>query len=129
MLASPVMATPKESSPAWYTIPATDNYQEVTYAQLNSIEIGGVVYTGVACNLYDETFTWSTFTLRQLHTSTHYFGELGEMNHGFRGTVTVFLQYTSLTTFYVVANWALEGFGLNFLFFFSLLIFLVELYM
>jgi hypothetical protein len=37
MLASPVMATPKDSSPSWYTISATDSYVEKTYADLNQL--------------------------------------------------------------------------------------------
>ena len=102
---------PAPTTPTIYTVNGVDHKDGASAYYIFSIEIGSTVYTGVACSVYDETFTWSTFTLRQLHKSTHYFGEFGDMNHGFKGTVTVFLQYTSMTAFYFIANWALEGFG------------------
>jgi len=37
LFAVPVMATPKDSSPAWHTYPVTDTYYEVTYAQLTQM--------------------------------------------------------------------------------------------
>ena len=37
LFAVPVMATPKTSSPAWHTYPATDTYEEITYDELTDM--------------------------------------------------------------------------------------------
>jgi hypothetical protein len=163
LFAVPVMATPKDSSPAWNTYPATDTYYEVTYAQLTqmcldeglsenpypapltptvvydlntfvltvtgasdyyifTITIGDGVYPGVACGIHDMTLNYLTGALHEVVQSVHYFGDLGEMNHGFKGVVTVDMQghFVPATNpndlpIYVpdgfTASWAMKGFG------------------
>ena len=163
LFAVPVMATPKDSSPAWHTYSATDTYYEVTYAQLTqmcldaglsenpypapptptvvydpttfvltvtgdsdyyifTITIGDEAYPGVACGVYDMTLNYLTGALHMVEQSVHYFGDLGEMNHGFKGVVTIDMQghFVPATNpndppIYVpdgfTASWAMKGFG------------------
>ena len=147
LFAAPVMATPRESSPAWHSYLATDTYYEVTYAQLTTeclaaglsenpypapttpndyyvgtvhhvegapayfvftITIGDEVYTGVSCCTYDMTLDMSTGEGHWVYQSTHYFGALGKMNHGFVGVVTMDMVGFG---YYWIVVWSLQGFG------------------
>jgi hypothetical protein len=152
MLAAPAMATPKVASPAWHTIPASDTYYEVTYAQLTdmclaaglsenpyptpttptnslvppfyhmynvpayyvfTITIGDEVYHGISCTVYDATMNVVNGDGQLVYTkATHYFGDLGDMNHGFDGACNLDIHgFLGTPGSYFIANWALQGFG------------------
>ena len=148
----PVMATPKETSPAWHTVPVSDSYYEVTYDELTemclaaglsknpypapttptesldypfyhfydipayyifTITIGDVAYPGVSCTVYDATMNLINGDGQAVyHKATHYFGDLGKMNHGFDGSCTLDIHgFLGTPGSYFIANWELQGFG------------------
>jgi len=85
-----------------------------------TITIGDEVYPGVACNVYEMTLNYLTGIAQIVEQSTHYFGALGKMNHGFKGVVTVDMygqfDYTTTPPTYIAdgfaASWELNmGFG------------------
>ena len=155
LVAVPVMAKPKESSPAWHTYPATDTYYEVTYEELTTmcldaaglsenpypapttptvdvdsalhvigeslyypfiITIGDKVYSGISCCVADLTIDISSGEGIWVVQTTHYFGNLGKMNHGFAGVVSLNLHGQlnpdfSYAMTYFTASWDMQGFG------------------
>ncbi len=155
LLAVPVNATPKASSPAWHTYPVTDTFYEVTYAQLTqmcldaglsanpypapttpteafvfpfyylydvpayyvfTITIGDEAYPGVSCTIYDLTVNVVTGEGQMVFSrAPHFFGDLGEMNHGFNADITGILHNAqsgpSTPGYYFTVNYLFQGFG------------------
>ena len=149
LFVAPVMATPKDSSPARHEYPATDNYEEISYEDLTALclaaglsknpypepipftsnfvfplyyesaseyyvltmTIGDEAYPSVACNTYDLTINVLTGDGHSDYLTTHYFGDLGKLNHGFAGVATLDLRGFGTAQGYFTASWDMQGFG------------------
>ena len=151
MLACPVMATPKESSPAWYTIPVSQpSAAEISYEELTELcldaglsenpyptpttpttvvnfpmyyvygaseyreftfKIGDEIYQGISYDPYDMTMNLVTGNGEIVFKATWYLGDIGQMDHGFVGTITVPFYGYGTEDYYYTGTMMLKGFG------------------
>jgi hypothetical protein len=72
-----------------------------------TITIGDRIYQGISCTTYDMTLNVVTGVGDIVYSTRHFFGELGNLNHGFNGVCSVHLFADSHYT----AIWVLHGFG------------------
>jgi hypothetical protein len=74
--------------------------------------IGGEVYQGVSCGIFDLTLNLVTGNGHMVYTQApHYIGDLGKMNHGFDCAVTVDLYGIGTLGYYYTASYLFQGFG------------------
>ena len=79
-----------------------------------TLTIGGDVFEGVSCDVYDMDYNLKTGKVHMAYEATWYLGKLGKMNNGFVGTVDLtFYGYKPTTPEsydYFVISYAMEGF-------------------
>ena len=76
-----------------------------------TMTIGNEAYPSVACNTFDVTGNAYTGNGHIDYKTTHYFGDLGKLNHGFAGIATVDFYSDGMPNEYFTGSWGMQGFG------------------
>ncbi len=77
-----------------------------------TFQVGDKLYQGISYDPYDLSLNLVSGNGQIVYDTVWYLGDLGKLNHGFVGTITVNLFAYGKTGFYYTGNMDLQGYGL-----------------